>query len=371
MSMVTVGISATVLGAGATVASGISNSRNSKKALAAQKTQAGQAYGLQKSWMDYFREAIGAFSEQAFELAGESKQEVKDSWRRNIGTINTFNQRGNRIINDIPEITELMDEAEGLSRRDFDFRTGLKRENLDFILGDNQQALRDSQTLNTNISSLNSADFQGRFSDIVRSSMFGLKASTIGDPYGTFSNLSARNLYDFAQQGLSNSLAINDFFSREGTVDPISPLQTSFDLRNVAEREAGMRIGVEQFTASSKVQNEQWRANSIGNINSGLIGGLGQALGATGNAAQMGIGLESNNLANMSNISNAGLMADQARMQSYINAAGMLTSGIGQAYGLQTQRMAVDNQNQLNNALINQYTNQAASSRYGQPVRNV
>ena len=112
-------------------------------------------------------------------------------------------------------------------------------------------------------------------------------------------------------------------------------------------------------------QNEQWRANSIAQVNSGLMGALGGALGAQGNAAQMGIGLESNNLANLSTLSNASLVSQQAQRQSYLDAIGMITSGIGQAYGLQTQRLAVNNQTRLNNNLINQMTTQGTMSRYG------
>lgn len=348
-TMVYVGIATTVVGAGTSLYGASKNAKASKNSLAQQSAQANQSYSLQKGWMDYFKEAIGAFSEQAFALAGESKDEIKGSYGRS-----------NKIIDAIPEVKFLIEEGKELSRDDFDFRTGIKRENLDFITGDTQDKLRDAQKLNASIAGLDSSDFMGKFSDIVKSSMFGLKADTVGDPYGTFANLSARNLYDFSQQGLSNTLAINDFFSKEGTVDPISPLQTAFDLRTVAEREAGM-----------KVQNEQWRANSIASVNSGLMGALGSSLGATGNAAQMGIGLESNNLANLSNISNAGLVAQQAQTQAYVNAIGQLSSGIGQAYGLQTQRIAANNQGALNDKLINQYTgNQFLSERYSTP-RNV
>ncbi len=347
--MVWIGIGSVTLGAGATLYTGAQNRKDSKAALAAQNAQANQSFNMQKGWLDYFKEAIGAFSEQAFALAGESKDEIKGSYKNS-----------KKYIDAIPEVKQLMDDAQMLSRQDFDFRTGIKRENLDFILGDNTEALRDAQTLNTNIAALNSADFEGRFSDIVKSSMFGLKADTLGDPLGTFSNLSARNLYDFSQQGLSNALAINDFFSKEGTVDPISPLQTAFDLRTVAEREAGMQI-----------QNEQWRANSIAQVNSGLMGALGGALGAQGNAAQMGIGLESNNLANLSTLSNASLVSQQAQRQSYLDAIGMITSGIGQAYALQTQRTAVNNQTQLNNTLISQMTNQGTMNRYGSATRSL
>lgn len=357
MSMIYVGIATAVVSAGTTLYASNKNSKASKSALAQQQAEADRTFALQQEamagqegWLEYLQEAIAAFTDQAYDLADESKGEVKDSWGRI-----------RKIIKDIPEVSDLMEEGQDLSRQDFDFRTGIKRENLDFIVGDNMEGLRDAQTSNTNIANLNSSDFQGKFSEIVRSSMFGLKANTIGDPYGTFSNLSARNLYDFSQQGLSNALALNDFFSREGTVDPISPLSTAFDLRTVAEREAGLGI-----------QNEQWRAGAISDINASLTNALGSALGMQGNVAQMGIGasnsmigLLSNNLQNSASISNAGLLAKQAQTQGYVNAVGQLASGAMQAYGLSTQRAAVDSSTQMNNALIAQYSNTANTSRYG------
>ena len=343
------GVATSAVGAGASIYSARQSRKDSQRALDLQSGMSSSAYNNQKQWMDYFKEAIGAFSGQATALANESKTEVGGSYRR-----------GNKYINAIPEVMDLMGGSEKLSRQDFDFRTGLKRENLDFVLGDNEKALRDAQTLNTNIAALNSSDFEGKFSDIVKSSMFGLKADTLGDPLGTFSNLSARNLYDFSQQGLSSALAINDFFSREGTVDPISPLQTAFDLRNIAEREANMRV-----------QNEQWRASSIGQINSNLTSALGTALGAQGQLAQMGIGLESNNLANMSNLSNANLVSAQAQRQSYIDAIGMISSGFGQAAGLTMQAQSVNSQTRLNNQMITQMMNQGTNNRYGSEARTV
>lgn len=343
MSMMYIGVASVAIGAGAQVYGASQNRRASNAALSAQERQAQLAHQAQMAQLDYFKEAIAAFQEQAFALAGESKKETNIAYRRS-----------RNIIDAIPEVSELMAEGKELSREDFDFRTGIKRENLDFILGDTEEDLRAAQKLNTSIAALDSADFQGRFGDIVKSSMFGLKADTVGDPYGTFSNLSAQNLWNFSREGLNASLQINDFFSREGTVDPISPLQTAFDLRTVAEREATMDI-----------QNEQWRANSIAQINSGLVGALGGAVGAQSGAAQMGIGISQDQLNTFGNISNANLISQQRERDSWIQALGTLTSGIGQIYGLQTQRVAVNNQTALNNDFINRYAGVSAGvNRY-------
>lgn len=338
-------VAVAAIGTGYTIYSGMQNKKASDSAIANQGEQAALSYGLQLDQLEFFKEAIAAFQEQAMALAGESKGEVKRAYNKSLG-----------YIDSIPEISALMDESKNLSREDFDFRTGIKRENLAFILKDNEKSLRDAQTINTDLAALDTANFENRFGSIVRSRMFDLKANTVGDPFGTFANMSARNIYDLSQQGLSNSLAINDFFSREGTVDPISPLQTAFDLRTVAEREAAM-----------KVDNERYRASTIAQINNGLVGALGGALGATGKASLMGIGLEQSRLSDIVNLSNAGLVAQQNQNAAILQGIGQLGTAVGGYQQYSLQRDALASQTALNNQLINKYISSeplSGSSRY-------
>ncbi len=337
------------IGTGYSIYSGVQGAKASKAALAQQQGQVDGSYAIQRDQLDFFREAIAAFQEQAMALAGESKGEVKRAYGKST-----------EYIDQIPEVSDLMKPAQDLSRQDFDFRTGIKRENLAFILGDNEKSLRDAQTINTDLAAMDTANFQNKFGAIVRSSMFDLKANTVGDPFGTFANVSARNMYDFAQQGLSNSLAINDFFSREGTVDPVSPLQTAFDLRTVAEKEAAMRI-----------DNERYRASTIADINSGLTGALGSALGASGQSAQMGIGLEQGYLSDAINISNAGLVAQQNQNAAILQGIGQLGTAIGGYQQTRMQQQALNSQTALNNQLIQKYTSLdplSGSQRYSASV---
>lgn len=337
------------VGTGYSIYSSSQQAKAGKKALAQQGDQANLSYGLQQDQLNFFKEAIAAFQEQAMALAGESKGEVKRAYNKSVSYIDA-----------IPEIKDLMPDAEALSREDFDFRTGIKRENLAFILGDNEKSLRDAQTINTDLAALDSANLQNRFGQIVRSQMFDLKASTVGDPLGTFANLSARNLYDFSQQGLSSALAINDFFAKNGTVDPISPLQTAFDLRTVAEKEAALRI-----------DNERYRASTIADINYGLTRALGVALGASGQSAQMGIGVEQGYLSDIINISNAGLVAQQNQNAAILQGIGQLGTAIGGYQQTRLQSQALNSQIALNNALIQKYTSNdplSGSERYSASV---
>lgn len=333
------------VGTGYSIYSSSQQAKAGKKALAQQGDQANLSYGLQQDQLNFFKEAIAAFQEQAMALAGESKGEVKRAYNKSVSYIDA-----------IPEIKDLMPDAEALSREDFDFRTGIKRENLAFILGDNEKSLRDAQTINTDLAALDSANLQNRFGQIVRSQMFDLKASTVGDPLGTFANLSARNLYDFSQQGLSSALAINDFFAKNGTVDPISPLQTSFDLRQVAEKEAALRI-----------DNERYRATTIANINSGLTGALGNALGASSRSSTMGIGIEQDYLSNLFGLSNTSLVNQQNQQNQILSAIGTLGTAIGGYQQTKIQQAALNSQAALNNQLIAQYTTNrlpAGADRY-------
>ena len=332
MSAIWIGVGSAVVSAGVGLYGANQSKKASDRALAQQKAMAGDSLAFQMAQLGQLQEAIAAFQEQAMALAEESKTEIRGARDTNIATINA-----------IPEVRQLMGQAENLSRRDFDFRTEIQRENLDFIVGETGDELRDAQQLNASLAALDSSDLQGRMSDIVKSSMFGLRADTIGDAYGTFANLSAQNLYNFSQQGLSNTLALNDFFSREGTVDPVSPLQTAFELRTVAEREASMQI-----------QNQQWSAGAIADVNASLTGSLGSAIGMQGSAVNSAIGASQYGLSQSMDISNAGLVAQQQQNQAYMQALSQVAQGAFTYYGLNTQRQAMNQQQSYQ--LANNYT---------------
>lgn len=326
------------------VSSAKKNAKRQKAALDRQNALASDSNDLQQEQLQYFREAIEAFNEQAFALADESKGEIKRTYRKSID-----------IIDKIPDVKELLGEGKELSREDFEYRTGIKRENLDFILGETQDELRQSQQINASLAGLDDSEFTGRFSKIIRSNLAETRANTLSSPFGTFANLSAQNLYNFSNQGLSNFLSINDFFSREGTVDPISPLTTAFDLRQTAEREAAMRI-----------DNERYRSSSIADINASLTGALGSSLEATGDYTKQSIAVEQGFLENLINLSNARLQVDANKDAQINKAVADYASLLSQSMSAYSNASAQRDQASLNNSMIQSYT--SGSSRYYSPT---
>ena len=121
---------------------------------------------------------------------------------------------------------EFIQDGIDLSRVSFDTRTEQKRENLDFALGESGDNLRQAQL---DFSALASGDTTA-FQKEVRASAFGELAKSAGFPVGAFENASARNLLNFRQVGLQNTLGISDFFARQGTVDPVDPIDNIFRL---------------------------------------------------------------------------------------------------------------------------------------------
>lgn len=341
-----------VVAAGAQAYSSYQQGKNARNAISSQegiaREQLEARNALLAEYLGGLQEAYAAFGERGEEIVAENKGIIEDSY-----------SRINNIIKAIPGIEQLFPRGEKLSRQDFDFRDAIKKENLRFILGDTEGDLRESQNLNTALAALNPEVFQGKFQSILQSDILGLKAMTVGEPTGSFANLSAQNLFDFSQKGLSNALAINDFFSREGTVDPISPLQISFDLRRLEEGVADRYAG-----------NERWRSESLVSANNALIGIEQQKLRGAESIANLGLsfGGETQNAFanNMFNLSSASLAASNAQQQGYVNALNSAIGAIGGAYSLSLNQSAVSAQNQYNQAMIDRLIYSPVGTKYGQ-----
>jgi hypothetical protein len=326
MSMATIAAVATIGAAGYGVAATASSSRANKKALAGQsklskeqfsasnkiaQSQFEQSMALQEEYMAFLMGALEEYGQNAPGIAS-----------------NTYDKIGSVINNiNIPGVSDFMSEAKTLSLDDFNFRDKIQKQNFDFITGGTQPELRDSQNLNASLAALDPSAFEGKMGEVLRSDLYGLKAITVGEPTGTFANLSAQNLRNFSNEGLSNYLAISDFFSREGTVDPISPLQTSFDLQQIKSKEifdiAGLKIGNEQALGNNLLNIEATRAGMAGNVaqigmqyGTNAINNLSAGLMGSQNAY-------SNNLFGVSNAQIANTAATQA---GYTQAATQLVS---------------------------------------------
>lgn len=316
MSMAVIAGVATVAGAGYTAYSTSQQAKNSQEQIGIQQglsqDQFDQNAELQAQYLDYLKNALDQYGENSTSIIGTTYQNVSD------------------IIANIPGVSELMGEAQSLSLQDFQFRDTIQKQNLAFIEGGTDPQIREAQSLNASLAALDPSAFQGKMGDILKSNLYGLKAVTTGEPTGSFANLSAQNLYNFSQQGLSQYLAISDFFSREGTVDPISPLQTAFDLQNVEMNLGQLKIG-----------NEQWRGTSLLNVE-------GTKLGASNNIAQTGLQYGTANINTLGNnligASNATIAAGAAENAGYTQAISQLISGIS-GYGA-TRSMGASQQAQ-------------------------
>lgn len=270
-----------------------------------------QSMALQEEYMAFLQGALATYGENAPGIAS-----------------NTYDKIGAVINNiNIPGVSDFMGEAKTLSLDDFNFRDKIQKQNFEFITGGTQPELRDAQNLNASLAALDPSAFEGKMGELLRSDLYGLKAITVGEPTGTFANLSAQNLRNFSNEGLSNYLSISDFFSREGTVDPISPLQTSFDLQQIKSKEifdiAGLNIGNEQSYGTNLLNIEAQKAGMAGNIaqigmqyETGAINSLGAGLMNSQNAYY-------NNLFGVSNAQIANTAATQA---GYVQAATQLVS---------------------------------------------
>jgi hypothetical protein len=245
---------ALIIGTVASTASGVmaanASKKASKRAAAAQEKNAAAGLAANQEYLAFLEGAAGDYAERSEELLGESKKYAEEGYGRIAA-----------LIAGIPSVESFYDRGEALSRKDFDYRTGIARENMAFILGDTPDELREIQNNLAGLANLEENAFTNNFAKIARSSMLGLKAETTGSPIGLYNNLSAQNLEQFSNNALSNYLAVNDFFSREGTVDPISPYSVTTDLYNANLGIVNMNIG-----------NEQWRTGNLIDINKSGLG---------------------------------------------------------------------------------------------------
>jgi len=330
-----------VVAAGATAYSANQSGKAGKKAANASQNAAEQTYATNQEYLKYIKGESKKYDKTVNNVIDNSATQVGQAF----GDVNT-------IIGNIPNLEALSDRAKALSEDDFNYRTDKTRENLDFILGSTADDLREAQTLNAGLASLDESTFTGSFQKILQSSMLGLKASTIGEPTGTFANLSARNLYDFSQQGLSNYLAINDFYSREGTVDPISPYEISNDLYNQNFAIAGLNIN-----------NRMNLLNGNLGVNDARINAAGQQYQNAQGVASLAMGISSNYNDSIAQAEGARAAARATEASGYAQATSTLVSGLTSAYGAGIQQQGVANQTNYTNALISNMNRSNANNQ--------
>lgn len=170
-------------------------------------------------------------------------------------------------------ISSFLEESKALSTAAFDSMTSQKRSNMDFSLGGATEGLRTAQT---DFSKLAAGDTSG-FNQIVKASAFGAIAENAGLPLGAFANTSAKNMMDFRRLGTEASMGISDFFAKQGTVDPINPLDSIFKLagferdENVRSKELDMfnrnlSFELEKFNRQTQLAKTEMKIGSEDSI---------------------------------------------------------------------------------------------------------
>lgn len=332
----------TVASAGAGIAAAGASKKAAKNAAAAQQKNAAANMAMNMEYLNFLKGEAAAYSEKSEELLAESKGYAEEGYNRIAA-----------LIAGIPSVESFYDRGENLSRQDFDYRTGIARENLAFILGDTGDELREVQNNAAGLANLEENAFTNNFAKIARSNLLGLKAETIGAPTGLYSNLSAQNLYNFSNQALSNLLQINDFFSKEGTVDPISPYQITTDLYNA-------NLGI----VDRNIGNEQFRTNNLISINNAGLGVAQQEYANAGQIAGMGMQIGNDYYASLNNAQSAGFAADASYANSLASSVAQLTQGLTGVYGLSQQQNALSFQQNYQTQMLDLLKSQSSSNPF-------
>lgn len=257
-----------------------------------------------------------AFEAAGFGLIGDARSNG-ENYLSGVQYIQPFKPiKFTRSTNPADEVFTAAGTA--LSNLSFNVQTEQKRANLDFVLGDSANDLRNAQNDFTALAAGDTSAFEKE----LKASAFGALADSYGSPAGTFGNTSARNLFAFRTEGLRNSLAIGDFFAEQGTVDPVDPLPSIFALAEFEQKEDAEKQALQQFNRT--IDFEVARHNSSLSLD----------------VAKTGIGLESLLLGSGLDVlstgldyrSNARLIAAQQAGAGQA-AAGQAISSIGGSLG--------------------------------------
>jgi hypothetical protein len=222
----------------------------------------GEILGIGASLLGGASSAAGgsatAMSAEAMMLAAEQIEEKTDKYRKIVRRDTKKTRRkGRRYLNQVQDINpyedldfnrtpnpeDFMDTANMLASNSFDFKTDQKRSNLQFSLGGADDLLRKAQIDFAKLSTGDTSAFEKN----VKASAFGALAESAGFPVGAFENTSAKNLMQFRQMGVENTLGITDFFAKQGTVDPVDPIDNLFKLASFDQSENARELTLDIF----------------------------------------------------------------------------------------------------------------------------
>lgn len=150
-----------------------------------------------------------------------------------------------------------MAKALGMTQEAFDAMSAQKRSNLDFSIGGAMGGLRQAQI---DFAALAAGDTSA-FNDIVAASAYGELAQNAGMPMGAFANTSARNMLELRMAGVEGAMGITDFFAEQGTVDPLNPIDTAFDLALFDQAEATREDDLNRYNRNLRFELDQYNRN--------------------------------------------------------------------------------------------------------------
>lgn len=209
-------------------------------------------------------EAMREASSQILTSANDYVRTVRNQGRN---LTKSAQQQMSRIKN-IPQYSDLpfiaaeaadakMATALGMTQEAFDAMSEQKRSNLDFSIGGAMGGLRQAQV---DFAALAAGDTSA-FNQIVAASAYGELAQNAGMPMGAFANTSARNMLDLRMAGVEGAMGITDFFAEQGTVDPLNPIDTAFDLALFDQAEATRQDDLNRYNRNLQFEVDQYNRN--------------------------------------------------------------------------------------------------------------
>jgi len=302
---------------GVAIALGVAGIASSVGSAIAQGNAAKRAAESQKKAAEKSGEAGEAFTNRQLGILSDLSSDQKDAISR---FSNSFIRTGNA--------TEFIKDAIDINRKGFNFQDEIKKQNLDFVLGESKDNLRTAQGDFTNLAAGNFSGFERE----LNASLSKAGAESFGSPVGTVFNIAARDRFNFRTAGLNEALKIGDFFSAQGTVDPPNPVASAFALADFEQRENARAQELNQFLLGSELSVSGTNFDRGTNISKiGLLSetnslnAIGQ-LGGVNQAAQASqlAGLAQGFSSASSLVSNQQQnKQDQANFQSFLQALGM------------------------------------------------
>lgn len=204
----------------------------------ASGSSAGSATAASGAAMIAAMEEIIAYTDEYREIVRQDTKDTRKNVNQIVGAVKPIKYMLPVNMNRAKGVGEFMEEGKDFSQQSYDLQTEQKREGLKFALGGADDLLRKAQVDFAQLASGDTSAFERE----VKASAFGALAESAGLPMGAFANTSAKNLANFRQMGTENALGISDFFAKQGTVDPVDPLDSIFKLATF-EREEDVREG--------------------------------------------------------------------------------------------------------------------------------